>query len=83
MINHIPDNIKYLRKREKLSQGELAEKLEKTQSTISCWESGKRDIILFDAFALCEYFNVPIEDFIDKEILVLVSASIVLENDIR
>lgn len=81
MINHIPDNIKYLRKREKLSQGELAEKLDKTQSTISCWESGKRDIILYDAFTLCEYFNVPIEDFIDKDLKLFYSDSVNNKNE--
>ena len=81
MINYIPENIKYLRKREKLSQGDLAVKLDKTQSTISCWESGKRDIVLADAFILCNYFNIPLEDFIGRDLKLFYSDSVNNKNE--
>lgn len=81
MTNYIPENIKFLRKREKLSQGELAHKIDKTQSTISCWESGKRDIILADAFILCNYFNIPLEDFISRDLRLFYSDSVNNRNE--
>ena len=52
--------LKYLREREKLSQRELAEKLNISKSTISMYEMGKRHPKFEDEEAIADFFNVDL-----------------------
>ena len=56
--------IKTLRKEKKLTQSELATKLEVTDKSISNWENGKNmpDLSLFKP--LCEILGITINDLI-------------------
>ena len=59
--------IKTLRKEKKLTQSELATKLEVTDKSISNWENGKNmpDLSLFKP--LCEILDITINDLISGE----------------
>lgn len=54
--------IKELRKKENLSQLELAEKLEVSPKTLGAWERGYRTPKPKDMQRLEDYFKVPKED---------------------
>lgn len=49
------------------TQGELAERVGRTQTAISYWESGKRTPGLNDLIDLCEAFEVSIDVFVPPE----------------
>lgn len=55
------ERIALLRKRLKLSQGDLAELLDVRQETISAWERGVNEVQVFDAVALADTLHVPLE----------------------
>ena len=54
-----------LRKKNNLSQNELAKMLNVSQQTISFWESGRRTPKLRHAILLSDNFNISIEEIID------------------
>jgi repressor LexA len=62
----IGDNIRYLRKRMKMSQGTLAERLGIRQSSVSLWESGSTTPETKYVMEMAKLFNVP-ADFIFSE----------------
>ncbi len=66
--NYINTNIKYLRDKNKIQQGKMAEDLDIDQSTIAKWESGDRQPNMDWILKLCSYFNVFIADFITKDL---------------
>ncbi len=53
--------LKYLRQREKLTQRELAEKLNLSFSTIGMYETGKRMPTLEIEEMIADYFNVSLD----------------------
>ena len=59
--------ISVCRKEQKLTQGELAEKLGVTDKSISNWENGRNmpDLALFKP--LCDILNITINDLISGE----------------
>lgn len=57
-------NITYLRKREGLSQLELARKLQYSNKNISKWEKGETTPSVFTLKRLAEIFNVTVDDLI-------------------
>jgi transcriptional regulator with XRE-family HTH domain len=59
--------LKKLRTRKNLTQGELAEELGVTQQQIARYENGKRNFKQDFLIKLSEYFNVPISNFFDNE----------------
>ncbi len=56
-----------LRKREKLSQAELAEIVGVTRQTITSIETGKYTASLPLAYKIAKYFGLKIEDVFDLE----------------
>ena len=64
----IGNNIKELRKANKLTQLELAERLNYSNKAISRWESGEviPDVETLDK--LCEVFNIPISQIFEANV---------------
>ncbi|HEC1748077.1 TPA: helix-turn-helix transcriptional regulator [Campylobacter lari] len=54
----IKENIKFLRKRHKLTQQELGKILNVGQKTVSMWEKGNNNITLPTILKICEYFQI-------------------------
>jgi len=65
---HIADNIKFLRKRVGLTQNELAVKIGKVPVTISDYEKGKSLPPLDVAHRISRFFNVTIDDLVNKDL---------------
>lgn len=57
-------NIKFLREKKGLNQGDLSKALNIDQSTVAKWETGERQITLSWAFKLSDFFDVQIGDFL-------------------
>ena len=57
-----------LRKREKLSQEELAEKVGVARQTISKWELGETSPDLKQAKELSKIFNVSMDELVDNDV---------------
>lgn len=60
------ENIRKLRKCKKISQQELAEKLNVHQTAVSQWESGRTTPDIEVAYKLAEFFNVSVDVILDK-----------------
>lgn len=65
-MTYFGDNLKKLRRSEKISQEELAKRLDMAQSTIGMWESGKRTPKLDDMKRLAHVLNVTIDRLLDS-----------------
>lgn len=61
----VGQNIYELRKNKKLSQEDIAEKINVTRQTISNWENGQTIPDLYQAKALAEVLNVSIDDLFE------------------
>lgn len=61
MMAKLCDMLIYLRKREGLSQQELADKLEMTRSAISMYETGKREPDLETLETFADFYNVDMD----------------------
>ena len=66
--NFTNSNVKYLREKKKISQEKMSKELKINQATLAKWESNKRKITLEWAIKLSNYFNIPIGDFISKDL---------------
>ena len=64
-MNKIGTHIQHFRKKEKLSQQELADKLCLTRQTISSWERGINEPDLESIQKLADIFHVKVEDLIN------------------
>ena len=61
------DMLRYLRKREGLSQAELAEKLNIKRSTVSSYEQGTREPNFEMLECIADYFNVNMSTLIGDD----------------
>lgn len=61
-------NLKYLRKKNKLSQNKLAKKLNVNQTTIARWEDENREPTISNAFKVAKYFEISIDDLISVDL---------------
>ena len=59
------ENLKSLRKLNKLSQKEFADKMETTQQRVSEWECNKVEPSLFNILKIIKVLNVSFEDLIE------------------
>ena len=66
-MNTFADMLKYLRKREGLSQRELAYKLKLSPSSIGMYESGKRFPERETEEALADFFNISLNNLRGKD----------------
>lgn len=62
------ENLKTLRKQEKLSQTALADKLHTTQRKVSHWESGKIEPDLSSLWTIADFFDVTVDFLIGRNI---------------
>lgn len=62
-MTHIGDKLKTLRKGRKLTQAELAERLELTRCTVSNYECGRRTPHLSELKRIAAYFGVGLDYF--------------------
>lgn len=65
MDKYFKENLKFLRKKLKLSQQDLADKLKKiNRSTISRYESGEIDPTVGNVLLISNYLDIPINDLL-------------------
>lgn len=67
-MNYISKNIRYLRKKRKLSQSKLGEYVNKSESTIQMWETGFRSPTMGSVQILSDVFNVSINDLMTVDL---------------
>lgn len=58
----IAKNLLYYRKKNKITQKELAEKLGVKHNAISSWENGVNSIDIDTLFRVCKIFNITVND---------------------
>jgi Zn-dependent peptidase ImmA (M78 family)/DNA-binding XRE family transcriptional regulator len=63
----VGERIRIARQAAGLSQGDLAETLERTRASISMWESGERTPALDDLYAVARALDRPVEFFLPRE----------------
>lgn len=68
MNNQFSENLKKIRKEQGLSQEELADQLGVSRQAISKWESGQAYPEMDKIIALCNKFNVNIDDLLHNDI---------------
>lgn len=79
--NYFASNLRYLRKINKVTQAAIAEKIGKTPSLITMWESGKREPILADVRLVADFFNIPLGDIIGTDLLLNYNDSILTQYE--
>lgn len=67
-MNFLSKNIKFLRQKNGLTQEELAKIVEKSRVLISQWESDDREITTEDIIKLSDFFNVPMDSLVGKDL---------------
>lgn len=67
-MNYLSTNIKYLRQQRGLTQEELANIVGKARSLVSQWESDDRGITTEDIIKLSDYFNIPMDNLVGKDL---------------
>ncbi len=70
-MNNISNNIKFLRLQNGLTQEELANIVNKSRVLISQWESDSREITTEDIIKLSDYFNIPMDELVGKDLRAL------------
>ena len=68
MNNQFSENLKKIRKEHNLSQEQLADELGVSRQAISKWESGSAYPEMDKIIALCDKFNLNIDDLLHKDI---------------
>ena len=63
------DNLKLLRKNKKMSQEELAEKMNVSRQSVSKWETGEAYPEINNILQLCKVFNCKINDLVNDSII--------------
>ena len=66
-MNKIANNIKKYRQKQKMTQDELAEKLNVTRQAVSNWETGKTQPDIDTLAQIAEVFDISIEELIYEE----------------
>ena len=67
-VSYLPNNIYFLRKINKMTQLDLANKFGYSDSTITNWEADRRLPDPFDLQELSNIFNVSMDDIIRKDL---------------
>ena len=61
------DNLKLIRKSKKMSQEELAEKVNVSRQSVSKWETGEAYPEMNNILELCKIFNCKINDLVHED----------------
>lgn len=67
MINSFGNNLKSLRKENKLSQAKLAEMIGVTQQCVSEWEKSNMEPTLSNLWTLSDIFEISIDELVGKK----------------
>lgn len=67
-MNYLSTNIKYLRQINNLTQEDVAKIVGKSRVLVSQWESDDRDITTEDIIKLSDYFNLPMDTLVGKDL---------------
>lgn len=70
MARFFNKNLKYVRSIKKISQQDLADKINVDRSTISRWENDEMDVTLENAIKIAEVLNVPFPDFLGRDLTI-------------
>lgn len=65
---YIPSNLKFLRISRGLTQEQLGKICGKSNSAISNYEQGTRDIEALDLIKIADYFNLTLDDLLTKDL---------------
>lgn len=74
-MDFLSKNIKFLRQKNRMTQEELANVVGKARSLISAWESDDREISTQDIIKLSDYFDVPMDSLVGKNLKIEDSSS--------
>ena len=66
MNNSFAQNLKELRKENKLSQGDVAKKTDVTQQCVSEWEKGSMEPTLSNLWRLADLFDISIDALVGR-----------------
>ena len=69
MNDRLGIDLKVQRILEHISQEKMAEDLNISRSKISSWETGRREMSLYDAIVISNYFNVSMDNLFNKKAL--------------
>lgn len=61
----IVDKLKKIRKNKKITQEQLAEKLDISRSKVSSWETNRRDMNIFEAIKLANIYEVSLDNLFE------------------
>lgn len=67
-MNFLSTNIKFLRLKKNLTQEDIAKIVGKSRVLVSQWESDERDITTEDIIKLSDYFNIPMDHLVGKNL---------------
>lgn len=67
-MNCLSKNLRYLRIKNNLTQEDVGKIVNKSRVLISQWESDEREITTEDIIKLADYFNVPIDYLVNKDL---------------
>ena len=70
MAKYFNNNLKYIRKKLNLSQDDVASRMNVDRATVSRWENGKMDVTLENAIDTSRALNVPIVDFLCRDMTI-------------
>ena len=82
MQNNFASNLRHLRIQARMTQEELAKKMDKDYSTIGKWELGLRSPIMTDVIKIAELFHVSLEKLIGQSMIYDNAELVELETDI-
>lgn len=64
MRNNFKQNLKYYRRLQKLTQEQLAEKINVSKTCVSNWETGLREAPIDSLIKLAEVFEISLDELI-------------------
>ncbi len=67
-MNFLSTNIKFLRQKNGLTQEDISKIVGKSRVLVSQWESDEREITTEDIIKLSDYFNVPMDLLVGKNL---------------
>lgn len=82
-MTKISQNIKFLRKRERLTQEQLAEKIGIKRSLLGAYEEGRADPRLNNLLAISRIFNISVDQLISTDITEESLASAISGGDLK
>lgn len=67
-MKYFASNIRFIRKANRFTQKEMADKLGKSPTAIANWEAGNRTPTVKDTIVICKVFGVELDDILDTDL---------------